>query len=131
MIKQMNEFKNRNPCTYKKLVDEVAECAYLSTLACRERAWHTFLLELRKSEKALSELGKTSGVNIETPDLKLLSGIANKYGAAGKLSGAGGGDCGIAVCFDDDTAIKVVEGWKEAGICPIDTSIDSEGVRKE
>ena len=79
----------------------------------------------------LRRLGEASGVPIETPELKKLSEIADDYSAAGKLSGAGGGDCGIAVCFDEVTANNVVSAWEDEGLIPLDVTIDREGVRKE
>lgn len=45
---------------------------------------------------ALQKLGEHVSFAIETKELKKLIDIANKYGG-GKSSGAGGGDCGIAL----------------------------------
>jgi mevalonate kinase len=60
-----------------------------------------------------------------------LSEIANKNNAAGKLSGAGGGDCGIAICFDEDSAQNVKKQWKDNGLYLIDATIDYDGVKLE
>ena len=46
-------------------------------------------------------------------------------------SGAGGGDCGIAVCFSAASAEKIREEWKNAGFYVVDADIDKEGVRAE
>jgi len=58
-----------------------------------------------------------------------LSEIANKAGAAGKLSGAGGGDCGIAVCFSANVADKIRKQWQEAGLYLLDANIDYDGIK--
>jgi phosphomevalonate kinase len=84
---------------------------------------------LRKNEDILRELGSKSRVNIETPELRQLAELANKNGAAGKLSGAGGGDCGIAVCYDNKTADKVKKAWQDAEFYLLDVTIDYEGVK--
>ncbi|MFT4295984.1 MAG: phosphomevalonate kinase, partial [Micropruina sp.] len=50
---------------------------------------------LRTARRVLQELGELSGIVIETPALRALCDAAERCGAAGKPSGAGGGDCGI------------------------------------
>src|SRR5699024_8355693 len=55
-----------------------------------------FFLGIRQNREALALIGQHANVEIETEKLHNLSIEAEKYGGAGKLSGAGGGDCGIA-----------------------------------
>jgi phosphomevalonate kinase len=86
---------------------------------------------IRKNEDYLRELGEQSGLNIETETLLKLSNISNKNGGAGKLSGAGGGDCGIAITFDKKDSEKIKKEWEKNGIYFIDTVLSFEGVRKE
>lgn len=52
---------------------------------------------LRRNRRLLKGLGAHSGVSIETDLLGVLCDAAEKIGAAGKPSGAGGGDCGIVL----------------------------------
>ncbi|MFH0948859.1 MAG: phosphomevalonate kinase [Candidatus Aenigmatarchaeota archaeon] len=131
MVKQMNEFKKNNPERYKKAIDDVAHCAREAIYAWHDNDWEKLIVELQNNEQALARLGRLSGVNIETPDIKKLADIADESGGAGKLSGAGGGDCGIAVCFDESTAEKIKEGWTNAGLYIVDAAIDKEGLRIE
>lgn len=131
MIKQMNEFKTKNEKEYHRLYNEIAATAGRAISAFSKRDYNSFTLHLLENENLLAELGKASGVNIETPELKLLSDIAADCGATGKLSGAGGGDCGIAVCFDESVAEDIVSKWRESGLHPLDVTIDREGLRKE
>jgi phosphomevalonate kinase len=84
---------------------------------------------LNKNEDYLSELTKVSGIGIETPELRLLHESAKALGAAGKLSGAGGGDCGIGVCFDEKTAEAVRSAWEAKGLKLIDATVDKDGLR--
>ncbi|MEM7819590.1 MAG: phosphomevalonate kinase [Candidatus Aenigmatarchaeota archaeon] len=130
MVKQMNEFKKNNPVKYNKLINNIAIIAANAIQAFKKGEKSKFLDLLKKNEKALAELGIETGINIETPELKKLSEIANKYGA-GKLSGAGGGDCGIAICFDKDSANKIKNEWKKAGLYIVDATIDKMGLRIE
>jgi len=84
---------------------------------------------LNRNEDYLSELTRVSGIGIETQELKLLHEAAKAVGAAGKLSGAGGGDCGIGVCFDEKTAEAIKSAWEGKGLRLIDATVDKDGLR--
>lgn len=72
----------------------------------------------------LSGAQETS-MKIETDTLKELIDIAERYGLAGKVSGAGGGDCGIAAGADltRDIIEDVQESWEAAGIISADFTV--------
>jgi len=129
MVKPMDGFKKSNPNEYKRIYDSIARLVSDLIDAWKNNEKGEILDLLRKNEDYLRELGQKSRVNIETPELKKLSDLASEAGAAGKLSGAGGGDCGIAVCFDNEIADKIRKAWKEAGLCLVDANIDYDGVR--
>jgi len=131
MIKQMNLFKEKNPKEYHRIYKKIADLVNELILAWKHKNEKEILKLIRKNEELLRELTNKSGVNIETKELRKLSEIANNLGAAGKLSGAGGGDCGIAICFDKNIAEKVKSAWKTAGFYLIDTDIDFNGVKLE
>ena len=131
MIKQMNEFKEKNSDEYYRLYNKIASIAKRAIESFKKEDYDEFFKHLKENELALQELGELSGINIETPQLAKLSEIASDYGAAGKLSGAGGGDCGIAICFDDITENNVVSAWEEEGLIPLGVTIDREGVKKD
>lgn len=130
-IKQMNEFKAAHQTEYEKFFNEIGTVAKNAIHSFKAQKYDDFYLYLIENESILKRLGETSGVNIETPELAKLSDIAIDCGAAGKLSGSGGGDCGIAVCFDSQVAENITKKWQESGLQPLDVSIDTEGVRKE
>lgn len=131
MVKQMNKWRDKNKRKYKTMLDKIG-----SLVEKLIKIWNTedekkiFKL-LKKNRELLQELGEETGVDIETKKLALLSDIADQNGGVGKLSGAGGGDCGIAVTFDNDSSKKIVQEWKEKGITPIDVELSPEGVKEE
>jgi phosphomevalonate kinase len=131
MVKQLNTWAEGNREEYKRLYDQIANLVRELIPAWKDKNKERILELVRKNEGFLKELGEASGVNIETPDLNMLSESANQAGAAGKLSGAGGGDCGIAVCFDSETAEKVKNGWEEKEFYLVDATIDYNGVKAE
>ncbi len=70
-------------------------------------------------------------LDVSSPELDKLISASNKGGAYGsKLSGAGGGDCMIALASEDKSSL-VSEAIKKAGgiIIPVETNV--EGVRIE
>lgn len=74
------------------------------------------LKQINISRKLLKDLGKQFNVEIETFKLEKLSEIANKYGGAAKTSGAGGGDCGIAVFNKKINKENLIQSWNQHGI---------------
>lgn len=63
-----------------------------------------------------------------TPALRDLLDIARRHHAAAKISGAGGGDCGIALCGDPEAADRIRTEWYAAGLFPLPLRISAEGV---
>ena len=51
--------------------------------------------------------------------------VAQEHGAAAKGSGAGGGDCGIALCLPGTDVPGMCSAWEAAGIRPLDLSVYS------
>jgi mevalonate kinase len=102
----------------KKLVEE-AKTAVLKS------DWQKFGDLMNQNQKYLQELG----VSIpKLDDMINISLTAGAYGA--KLSGAGGGDCMIAVC-PKDKEFSVKAGIVQAGGEVIDVKTNAEGVRVE
>jgi phosphomevalonate kinase len=79
----------------------------------------------------LESLGERLGVPITTALLQDLLHTARACGAAAKISGSGGGDCGIAMTEDPSTAARVVAAWESAGLVPLDVAVCSTGVTLE
>ncbi|MFH1364474.1 MAG: phosphomevalonate kinase, partial [Candidatus Aenigmatarchaeota archaeon] len=128
MVKQMKGFKESNKQEYDRIYGDIGSLVKELISYWKEHDKKNIIKMLRKNEDYLRELGEKSGVGIETHDLRMLSEIANDHGAAGKLSGAGGGDCGIAVVFDKEAAENIKKDWKEKGLHIIDATVDRDGV---
>jgi phosphomevalonate kinase len=132
MIRQMNTWKETNKDEYNRILSDIANLVEELIIVLKSGKEGKALELIRKNEEYLRELGEKSGVNIETKTLKILSDTADKYGGAGKLSGAGGGDLGIAVCYNQEIKEKIKEEWKKTGIIElIETGIDFNGFREE
>lgn len=77
---------------------------------------------------ALERLGRDLDLPIVTPALRSLVHAARGCGAAAKASGAGGGDCAIAVATDAAMATAVRRAWGAAGLVALDLALSAEGV---
>ncbi|MFD3743568.1 phosphomevalonate kinase [Nocardia sp. NPDC058633] len=78
-------------------------------------------IEIDRARTLLVDLDLTSGLGIMTPRLHALCDAGAAVGAAAKPSGAGGGDCGIALIERTrPAAIAELTGrWIAAGIRPL------------
>lgn len=82
---------------------------------------------IRRNREALRFISEHADVVIETPTLEDLATLAAEFGS-GKSSGAGGGDCGIALVNDAEQATQLKSSWIKAGITPLDLHVSENGV---
>lgn len=79
-------------------------------------------LQEGQEEKAMELLEQASQVleglssDIYTPSLRQLKDASRNLKAVAKSSGAGGGDCGIALSFDQDSTALLKKRWADLGI---------------
>lgn len=131
MVKQINKWGEKNPEDYRRHIDSIAETAS-EVIDCWKKDDRASLIKhLNKNHEVLASLGKDAGVEIETDTLQELHESAKSCGGAGKLSGAGGGDCGIGICFDNDVEKEILKNWQDNGIFLVKANIAHEGIRLE
>ena len=63
-----------------------------------------------------SQLLEGLSSDIYTPSLRQLKNASRDLKAVAKSSGAGGGDCGIALSFDQDSTTLLKKRWADLGI---------------
>ncbi len=79
-------------------------------------------LEQGKSEKIIEQVERASklleglSTDIYTPSLRQLKEVSQDLQAVAKSSGAGGGDCGIALSFDAQSTETLKNRWLNLGI---------------
>jgi len=78
--------------------------------------------------RLLEQFAADLSLPLVTPSLSRLVSIARAEGAAAKISGAGGGDCGIAITCGEEAAQRVRAAWYAARLYPLDLSISDQGV---
>jgi phosphomevalonate kinase len=82
--------------------------------------------QIARNRALLAGLSRIGGRTIETTELVRLVEIALDHGATAKSSGAGGGDCGIALCPPATDLFALRAAWETAGIRPLDLSVYSQ-----
>lgn len=79
-------------------------------------------LEVGQEDKIIELLNQASllleglSSDIHTPSLRQLKDASQDLKAVAKSSGAGGGDCGIALSFDQDSTTLLKKRWANLGI---------------
>ncbi|MBF0780813.1 MULTISPECIES: phosphomevalonate kinase [unclassified Granulicatella] len=97
--------------SYQQFIQNSRHC-----IACLESALKTgehdkIAKYIRYNRQLLQGLSK----HIETPLLRRLCHIAERYHCASKVSGAGGGDCGICLIQENEHAM-IKKCWQQNGI---------------
>lgn len=123
LVVKMRDFKANNKEEYEKIYYSIKKTVENLVKAIKQKNHQKILDNIRKNRGLLQQLSKKSGNDLETKELTKLIETAEKHGAAAKFSGAGAGDCGIAICFDTKTAQKIKKAWAEKNIYPIEVSI--------
>lgn len=86
------------------------------------RVLECVLVQLRALDVAAG--GSEGPLGIETPELRAMTEIAVAHGAAAKLSGAGGGDCVLALAPNADVATAVRQAWRRAGMIALNVGVE-------
>lgn len=128
MIKKIKRWRKRAPKEYKKIISNIGETTKKMILSFKKKNKKRILSLIKENEKYLKELGEKSGTGIETEKLKILSDIAERFGGAGKITGAGGGDCGICFALSQKSADNIKKEWQKNGIAALKIKIDPSGV---
>jgi phosphomevalonate kinase len=98
---------------------------------CRTHDAATVLRATRLAGRLLSRLGAIAGLRVYTPELRRACVLAAAQpGCAGKPSGAGGGDCAIAIVTREQR--PALRGrWSESGLFPLDVDLEPRGAACE
>lgn len=131
LILNINKAKEKNKEEYEKLIFEIKYITEKLIDSIKQNNEKEIIYCLKENRLILKKFSKWSNNNLETADLKKLADIAEQEGGAGKFSGAGGGDCGIAVSFDAKIKKSIEEKWSVNKIYLINTKIYEKGVNLE
>ena len=106
MVKQIKD--NMNSSFLQASKETVANLAKALEVGQEE----TIIDLLEQASQLLEDLSS----EIYTPSLRQLKNASRDLKAVAKSSGAGGGDCGIALSFDQDSTTLLKKRWADLGI---------------
>lgn len=111
----------RGSSAQRSFVARSDECVRASIRALERGDDHELLQQVRGARRVLAELDDEVRLGIFTTRLTALCDAAEAVGGAAKPSGAGGGDCGIALldAAAEREISKLREEWAAAGVHPM------------
>ncbi|GAA2346998.1 phosphomevalonate kinase [Streptomyces kunmingensis] len=111
----------RASASYRAFIETSTEIVGAATDALDNGDDRALTRQIRRARTELARLDTEARLGIFTPELTALCEAAEAVGGAAKPSGAGGGDCGIALLDATDTraVAQVHERWTAAGVRPL------------
>ncbi len=125
LVKMVAEKLKQEPKRINDVFNEIKNIVNLARIQMKNRNWKEIGKLMNKNQELLRELGVSSE---ELENLIKACLDTDAYGA--KLSGAGGGDCMIAIA-DKNNLDKIKQAIGKTGSIIIEAKIPTEGVRIE
>ena len=123
VIIQLEAFKRRSPGQYMAIMAELDVAAQTLIAVLQQGDQKGVVQACQAVNNGFVVLEGQSGITCMTKELECLIKIACTYDVGAKQSGAGGGDCGIAFCFNHETAASIKDEWRGMGIIPLNISL--------
>lgn len=112
-----------DPCAdwYQAFLEDSADCVSSLVTWLRYGDIERVQQQVRRAREVLGGLDSLLSLGWMTPRLRALCTTAEAFGVAAKPSGAGGGDCGIALIRPDQQARvpALRDQWIRGGIVPL------------
>lgn len=115
--------KDSNVGTYTSFIESSKQCILKMIDGFKNQDIEVIKQQIRENRKIIKSLSNSTGVDIETDQLSSLCEIVESYNGAGKSSGAGGGDCGIAIVENNSSIDLIEDEWKRNDIIPLHLNI--------
>lgn len=116
LVERVNEGRIENSTFYRNFLYHSKKCVIKMINAFKEGNPWEIQKQIQINRALLVDMSKELDLVIETPLLTKLCDIALKFEGSGKSSGAGGGDCGIAIFQDNKYLTQLVDEWEKVGI---------------
>jgi phosphomevalonate kinase len=116
LVDKIVQLKTDKPTAYQTFLKKSDEAVSKFLTGMDEGDVGLLLKGVKENREALATVGRHANTPIETPLLSELCDLAESFGGAGKPSGAGGGDCGIAFMPTKEKADELMKAWEKAGI---------------
>lgn len=119
LVDQVDHSKKNSSLTYAQFLQASKECVEKMIQACETDSLEAFQAEIAHNRQLLQGLAQLTQTPIETPVLRALITSTQTFGGQAKTSGAGGGDCGIAIVDKNLPYKELYQTWKKLDITPL------------
>ncbi|MBM3886648.1 hypothetical protein FJ364_01845 [Candidatus Dependentiae bacterium] len=120
LIQLFNRAKENHLQKIESLLVQIEDIVQALKQTIKENNFDESFSLLQRNHLLLHKLSSLCDNALETSALTTMINIATSCGAAAKFSGAGGGDCVIALCPNEQIKQKVYRAWTAAGFPPAD-----------
>lgn len=127
LVSKIRAMKVTDRASYDSFLNQSSDAVDIILQGIEQNDVDLFFRGIKLNRAALAFLGEKSNVSIETEKLHRLSEVAERLGGAGKLSGAGGGDCGIAFLRKTTSPDNLYTKWRESEIILLDLQVNKDG----
>lgn len=114
LVASVNKKRINKSGIYNRFLEDSEECVSQMINGFKDNNIDEIQIQIKRNRKILVKMGNDLGVEIETPHLKNLCEIALKYNGSAKSSGAGGGDCAIAIFKEGQEIGPLFQEWGQA-----------------
>lgn len=115
LIHHMMHHKNDNPVAYARTINAINNLVTKIHAALHHQHNDELVHLINQNQTLLDELAKIIKLTLTTPALDDMIQRARVCGAGAKFSGAGGGDCALALCPTQSIDDAVTAAWNNAG----------------
>lgn len=112
IVSQFNDFMNKNPnylnnflLTSNEIIEDFINA----------KSYFDVEIQMNRFSNLLNDLQSKSNIEIITEEARKMINAAHQIGVASKTSGAGNGDCVIALSFDKEKTKRLEEKWTKLG----------------
>jgi phosphomevalonate kinase len=126
--RQWAEKGNTQAAALRQRMFDVAEGG---CVAVREDDGAAFVAAIDAYGECLVDLGQAIGADLVTAAHRQIGDLAGRYGLAYKVSGAGGGDVGIACGLDPEAMQAFSDAASDQGFHVVPLAVDDHGLRIE
>jgi len=127
LVSHVLALRESNPAAFEAFIKRSDMAVMMFLQGAKTGHFPELFRGIKMNRQALVDVGHAADTIIETPLLSALSDMAEQYGGAGKSSGAGAGDCGIAFLPPEINAEEMEQKWKKQGIKPLALTISHDG----
>ena len=128
LVAHFRAFQAARPAEAAKWVRRLSATAEAGCAAARGNAAGAFIEAIADYGRGLACLGEAIGADIVTAEHRQIGEHARRHGVAYKVSGAGGGDLGLACALDEGALDAFKASVRERGFRVIDLGLAESGL---